>query len=180
MKPADYVRWVEDEGNGLRVTRNMGEYAFTLQYKPVDYMIAQEARSNEIAPEYLAKRRQQLGNDLHFNFIIRSNGSNTALKEGTDEAGYFMRTGHFFNEGMDDFKLYSSSDTFDCNFCHLEQTYGLASESVIVLAFEPRSGQVKQPLNESLTMVYDDQVFGVGQLKVKVDGGKMGNVVMGE
>ena len=38
VSPAEYVKWVEDEENGLRKTKTVGEYEFNIQYCPSSYL----------------------------------------------------------------------------------------------------------------------------------------------
>jgi hypothetical protein len=169
-RPSDYVKWVEQEENGLRVKRVMSDFEFILQYKPVNYMIAQEKKSNSISREYAAQRTQQLANSIHFNFIIRSADDQTpVLKNQAGPDDYFARISHFLNEGQNDFRLRSGSDTFDCTFCHLEQNYGLAPENTVVLAFEPRRATTGPLFTDNLFLMYEDKVFGTGTIKMKIE-----------
>ena len=50
--PADeYVRWLEKKENGLRVEKEMGKYKYIIQYKPVEYVLALEKKTNNITAE---------------------------------------------------------------------------------------------------------------------------------
>lgn len=176
LAPAEYMKWVEDESNGLRVKRSLSDYVFTLQYRPVDYMLAQESGSGALPAAQLAQRRKELEQSMHFNFIIGTPGGEVSpFKANTTPEGYFERVNHFLTDGYTDFKLRSGNDTFDCTLCHAEQTYGLAPENIIVLAFEPRTDK-EINFTSDLQLVYEDKVLGTGAVKMKIEKEKLDKI----
>lgn len=177
LAPGEYMKWVEDESNGLKVKRTLSDVIFTLQYRPVDYMMAQEFKADHISPQQLAQRRQELETALHFNLTLSADNETQPLKNNTGPDGYFERVNHFLTDGANDFKLRCGNDTFDCSLCHLEQTYGLAPVNTLVLAFEPRS-TMPVSFTHDLVLIYEDKVLGTGTVKMKIEKEKLEQMPM--
>lgn len=163
VPPQEIITWVEQPDKGCKVKREMGEFTFILQYKPTDYIIAYELLNEAIQKGEVQSRKKELANYMHFNLTIQAISGN-ALKYGTDPNGYFDRINYFLEGANEDFYLVTQSDTFICGLAHLEQTYGLANESTVVLGFEVPSNNIK----DDVFLVYDDRVFGVGTVKFKI------------
>ena len=61
LLPSDYVRWVKNPENGLVQSKVIKELEFTAHYKPLDFVVAQEERTNTLPKKVLEKRREELG-----------------------------------------------------------------------------------------------------------------------
>lgn len=44
LAPANYVKWVRDANNGLYQSKTINEFEFSAQYKPLDFIVAQEEK----------------------------------------------------------------------------------------------------------------------------------------
>ncbi len=176
--PLEYSKWVEDEKNGLRVKRTYEELEFILQYKPTDYIIAQEAKSQQIDAASITQRKQELDNSIQFNLIVRSlNPNQTPLQNNADLDGYFSRISYFLSNGDQNFSLKIGEKTVPCTLCHLEQNYGLAPENTLVLAFNHADKNLADEMRKhGLAFMYEDEVFDIGLLKIKIDPEQFANI----
>lgn len=178
LAPLEYAKWVEDEKNGLRIKRTCRELEFVLQYKPIDYILAQEVKSNQVDAATATQRKQELANSIQFNFVIRSlNPQQTPLQNSTDLNGYFNRITYFLSNGDQNFKIKIGNKILPCTLCHLEQNYGLAPENTLVLAFNHNDQNLNNELRQhGLAFMYEDEVFDVGLLSIKIDPEQFANI----
>lgn len=169
--PSDYMQWVEAEENGLRLTQSFSEIDFTLQYKPTDYIIAQEISGNKLTTNAIDSRRIGLEKQMHFNFIIHAkNSTQSPLHNGETREEYLDKMYYIFSSGEDDFAVRVGTKTVACSFCHLEQNYGLAPSVTLVLAFDCSDFNLTDEIKEhGISFLYNDQLFGFGQIRMRID-----------
>ena len=68
LAPIEYVKWVRDEKNGLRVLKQEGIYIYELQYQPVEYLVVLQERSEEIEAYTLSEEIEKRGDLQYFTF----------------------------------------------------------------------------------------------------------------
>lgn len=159
--PSEYIKWAQQESNGLRVIKDMFPYKFILQYKSPNYIKAMSL-INAIESESPSDQT------IQFNLTIKSldNQSHPLYTNGTNE-DFHEKVKHFNDNGGEDFFLIAGVDTFLCNFCHMEYNYGVAPLSTIVLAFDVPD-KVSRYYEQDWFLVYDDKVFDTGLIRMKI------------
>jgi len=168
LTPVDYVKWIEDTGNGLRIEKEIGDYTFILQYKPLDYIVAMEQKSKEIKSDILSKREKALqGMDY---FTLRISYSDKQKKDVmasgiTTEDEYFQRSNYYSEDFQDDISLLVGKDTIACGLFNNVRNYGLAPYMDFVIGFETKDYYA--PAKDRL-FILNDKVYGCGIIKFTI------------
>lgn len=163
--PGAYLQWVENEANGLRQTRTIGDIKVSLQYKPVDYIVAAEQKTS-VLDKPVKTRRNELEGAYYFS--LRYALSNGKVKDImrydlADEAEYQDRMNYFSFGLQNDIFLVAGKDTLPCVLYNNTRSYGLSPFMDAVIAF-PRTHKE----NDDLQLVVNDHVFGSGPLKFTI------------
>ena len=66
----DYVAYTENESNGLRKVKTISPYTISVQYKPLDYVVALEQRKSAINKEIMEARKKKLDGMEYFTLRI--------------------------------------------------------------------------------------------------------------
>ena len=168
LSPVEYAAWVENESNGLKVKKNISDYEFTLLYKPLDYVVVREMKSEELKKKLLDERKKELEGMQYYTLKIKSNTSNDLMKTGiSSEDEYYQRLEYFMSPAQDDISLIDGRDTLPCLLYHFERNYGLAPFNNIVLGFAKTEDKKEQ---KDKTLIYDDQVLGTGKIQITIKG----------
>ena len=119
LSPKALVHWVEKPENGLKKEIAFKDYRFSIQYKPLEYIIVLEERRDELAEAVVSHRKKELGYEMdYFNFRISTTEQgkdvlSTVVKEddpGTKE----VLTKYLADEIKKDFYLLDGQDTLKC------------------------------------------------------------------
>jgi len=169
LEPMEYVRWVENENNGLKVSRQIGEFIFTVQYKPLEYKILQKLKDPGITYDRLEEEKKEIEDMQYFTFTVKVKDSNISpLKYNLEnDNDYYGRLEYFSFHIQNDFRLIDGKDTLNCLLHHFERTYELTPENTFVLAF--RAPQNKSPdeiFFEDKTFIYEDKILNTGKVNL--------------
>jgi len=159
LSPKDYVNWVKDNKNGLKKDKKIEDLIFTVQYKPIDYVICMEERSDEIADSTIKKKTKELEGMEYIDFKIEvASGQGELLKHNlSDRAEYKDRVNYFAYKMQQDIQLVEGLDTIPCSLSHFERAYDVAPYSSFVLGFASNPSY-----KGNKTFVYHDQIFKKG------------------
>lgn len=171
LKPVSYVLWVEDQKNGLYVEKEIGELVFSVQYKPIDYIILQQSQKPIIDSNDYNKIKQDIEGLLYFNFSISNtdNSKSPLYYKINSKEEFQYRLSYFSFEISNDIHLVYNNDTFPCALHHFERTYDLIPEVNIVLGFEKPENFIENEIDQDLQFVYSDKIFGVGKTQLIID-----------
>jgi hypothetical protein len=152
LEPKAYIAWVENESNGLKISKKLGEYNFTLQYQPSDYFNAKHGISEEVKSE---KDSMQ-----YYTMRIFSEGKGDVLRYGVSDQEYQDRIQYFSYEFSKDITLIDGKDTLPCILYHFERSYDMAPFNTLVLGFEDRQSK------QDKVFSFDDKVLGTGKINL--------------
>lgn len=160
MKPSDLIRWVEDGENGMIQRQDFEHYFFEVKYKPLDYVISVEGRTDELSSAKYEELKSQLEGlqyvDLNIGPLIQKGN---ALSGGTqNQEEYFERLDYFVTYANQDIFMVQGQDTLYPKLYHFERNYGLAPKNTLLLGFD--QGEA----NQDRLVCIDDQVLGVGRV----------------
>ncbi len=165
LKPSAYVKWVNDASNGLKVEKTMSDVTYSLQYKPVEYIVANEERTDELPLAKLEERKKALEGMYYFNFRMQSNTEGDVLLTGlAEEQEYYERVNYCSYGMQEDFKLVTATDTLPCKLFNFVRTHGVAPYVDFVLGFERKT---QEP--EELQIVLEERLFGAGRIKFTIE-----------
>jgi len=166
LSPAKYVEWVKDPSNGLLQSKAINEFEFTAQYKPLNFIVAQEERTNDLSDTILSSRKKELGIDyLYYNFRIKNKeGELSPVGSGAhSEQEYQRRLGYFTFDMQQDLYLLHGQDTFPCTMFQFVRNYDIAPYVEFALGFKK---QINTTLNQDITFVFEDRILGIGTTKL--------------
>ncbi len=165
LQPRNFVQWVENPSHGLKVEKTIAPLKFEVQYKPLEYIVAMEERSESLPSTLVDDRKSELGEDLdYYNFRIAPavGKKNVLMQTARDEGEYYQMIDYFSYAAQDDFYLLHGPDTAKCVLYQFVRNYELAPHLEIAMAFENKGEGDK-------TFVFDDQVMRVGVVKAKIE-----------
>lgn len=179
LSPVDYVNWIEDESNGVTVRKEIGDYFFAIQYKPLDYLAVKNLRKVAVTEEEISKEKEELKDLQYYTLQIGLNkGGADVLKANLSEGiEYSQRIEYLSFQMQQDLSLVEGGDTLACLLHHFERTYGISPYVNIVLAFERKKEEQIPPVeDEDKTLVFNDQIFDLGRVKLTISGDNLKNI----
>ena len=163
LSPVEYVKWIENENNGLRKSKTMDELEFQVQMKPNDYVLLKEENINPLQKKSdFEKEKKQLGDMQYFTLKIKVPDDTDPLKyKIADKNEYFARVKYYSFDIQNDLSLVDGNDTVPCSLMHFERTFGISPEIICLLGFPPSKS--KDGVQDK-TFMYYDRVFNTGNL----------------
>lgn len=176
LKPVDYINWVSNPQNGLVKNTVIGNYSFSLQYRPMDMMLLKDIKDIKKIDkkQFKAQRKEYVG--LYY-FVLQITPLNTnvfpGLKENFKDKNVFEREIEYFSFGMQqDVKLVQGKDTLVCvSFTH-ERVFKHAPYYTFLIAFEEKED--KKPTDQ--TFLYIDRLLGVDTLRFSIKAQAISNI----
>lgn len=160
----DYLSYIKDGDNGLKITKELNNYQFELQYKPVEFIAINEQRTIHVNDTLFKKRVKELEGLQYYTLKIQSLTGTEMMRTGINsEQEYSNRLQYFSDLAQYDMRLVDGNDTLTCALFHFERNYGVAPYNNIVLAFPKIEGE-----NNTKTFTFSEQVLGVGKVNLKI------------
>lgn len=165
MRPSELIEWVENEENGLRQSKNFEHFGFEVIYKPTDYVIAMEGRTDNLSESKYQKLKTEIGDLQYVDIKIKTiGGEGNALSGNMEtEEDYYSRLDYFVMYANQDISLIQGADTLAPMLYHFERNYGLAPYNTLLLGFDKNNN------SDSKTILIDDQIMGIGRIKFDFD-----------
>lgn len=169
-----YINWVEDEQNGLVVSKTIGRYSFTVQYKPSPYVVLQDEKRSDFSEKQFDSLVTAISDMDYYTLKIGAEGNKDLTRFGlNNDQEYYARQEYLSTQLQQDIRLIDGSDTLNCLLYHYERTYGIDPQASIVLAFENKTAG-KAVGNK--TIVIDDRHFGTGPVMLTISAQALGVV----
>jgi len=167
----DYLAWVNNPENGLKVSKEIKDYKIELFYKPAEYIAINEQKTTEIDTTLFYQRIKEIKDFQYYTLKIESlKGTEMMRTNIASEHEYSQRLQYFSDLVQYDLSLEENNDTLTCQLFHFERNYGVAPYNNIVLGFP-------KPTQESTkTLVFNDQILGIGKIKLKIEKENIDNI----
>jgi hypothetical protein len=166
MGPREYMQWIKNEQNGLRVAKEIGNYKFTLQYKPVEFEALLHLGDKPVARQQMDSLTAAIKEVQFFTFCINTpDKKDPARAVSLNEADYNQRLNYLMFEMQKDFFLVDGKDTLSCLFYHYERNFDVSADNNILLGFERDTPQ-KEIADK--TLIYDDKILDIGPVMLTV------------
>lgn len=167
----DYLAWVNNPENGLKVSKEIKEYKIELFYKPAEYIAINEQKTTEIDTALFFQRIKEIKDFQYYTLKIESlKGTEMMRTNIASEHEYSQRLQYFSDLVQYDLLLEENNDTLTCQLFHFERNYGVAPYNNIVLGF-PKPTQ-----ENAKTLVFNDQMLGIGKIKLKIEKDNIDNI----
>jgi hypothetical protein len=165
LPPHQYIKWIDNEKNGLKKIKKVKDFTFIALYKPYEYIALKESVGNpRITSSDIKRVINEIEGFYYFNFQIESADKHTPMLKNkiNKENEYYARLNYFITYAQKNFQLIEGSDTIKCALYHFEQTYNLTPFNRIVLGF--KKGEGTKGVQE-LTLIYNDEILNTGIIK---------------
>jgi hypothetical protein len=162
LAPREFISWVRDAENGLRVEKEIADHLFALQYKPAEYEVLMQARDEDISTSDFNAMKNEIDELQYFTLsVIAADKKELALSGTADEKAYAERANYMMAEMQEDFALLEGGDTLPCVFFHSERNFNLSPENHILLGFEKAKTNGTQSAKDK-TLIYYDRLLDCG------------------
>lgn len=167
LEPQEYVAWVQNPENGLKRNKEMNDITFSVQYKPLEYIVCIEERKPEIEDSIVKQKVNELSDMQYFDLRISLNeGAGELLKyKLTSQQQYSQRVDYFAFGMQKDIILVEGKDTIPCALYHFERAYDVTPTSTFLLGFNLS----KKVSSENKTLIIYDRTFNKGMIKIAFD-----------
>jgi hypothetical protein len=174
LSPLQYVKWVENESNGLKLKKGIGDHEFSIQYKPLEYIALMEKKDERISENEVSKRTNELKGMEYYTFRISSTKNKEILTDNIgSENEYYERLQYCMSPMQDDINLVKGTDTIPCALFHFERTYGMTHYCNFVLGFPTDNEKDK---TEDRKFIYNDRLFGNGPVILGISAKNISNI----
>jgi len=161
LTPIEYVQWVRDERNGLRISKQEGAYIYELQYQPVEYLVVLQERSEKIKASTLKEEAEKRGDLQYFTFKMSTTKGKGIL---SDKDLFIENKDIYLLSGLQqDIMLAEGKDTLECVMLHFEASNNLVPYDQCVLAFE----KSENPASD-ITFLFRTRKYADGWVKIPV------------
>jgi hypothetical protein len=171
--PSEYVSWVRDPNNGLVKDKEMDELKFSVLFKPSEYIICQEERSEKISTALCAKKLDEMSELEYYDLKIElKDGQEEILKHDLSSSSQYGKRVEYCSFQMQkDIVMLNGSDSIQCAMLHFERAFDIAPYATFLLAFPKQKGK-----DENRTIILHDKLFGKGILKFQFKGRELNNL----
>lgn len=175
LYPSEYVKWVQDEANGLRKEKTIDELLFSVQFKPYDYIICEEEKNDTINKHIRNNKISELNDMEYYDLRITIKDSQGELLKYnlSGVAEYNERVNYFAFQMQKDISLIQNGDTIPCGLYHFERAFDTSPSSTILLGFKKIKGRKS---TEEKTIVFHDKIFDKGIIKFTFDSKELTNI----
>jgi len=166
-----YIKWVENEKNGLKVSKVVGPLKYVIQYEPIPYLVLIQNRDKLINDSFLNHEISNLEGMYYFKLRIETLDKNkdpmTLQISSVDD--YHNRNLIFSDEFAENVRLVENGDTLHCEMFNLVNNYGLAPYMDLVLGFTKKKLVTSEANNNGdvpeIKVLVNDDVFNAGLLR---------------
>jgi len=171
LTPIDYVHWVENPDNGLKQVKNIGNLRFSLQYKPVEYVIANEEKSASLDAVLVHNRKEQLDGMQYFNLRYSLNNSQQNIVKAAGSIEAQQQLIYYLSYSLQqDIRLVEGNDTLPCQLFHFARNHGLTPHADFVIGFESKNEAADKRL------IINEKAFNTGTVQFNIASADLNDV----
>ncbi|MEY4573766.1 MAG: hypothetical protein RLZ10_3072 [Bacteroidota bacterium] len=173
FSPKEFAGWVQGKESTLKKEQIVGSFVFSALYKPHEYIICMEERNENLADTTLKRKVAEIEEMEYYDLKIElTNGKNEILKYELESPQQYTNRVNYYAFGMQrDIKLVvDGKDSISCDLYHFERAYDVVPFVKIVIGFK------KVDTYKEKTLVFNDNVFGAGDIKLRFTKKELRNV----
>lgn len=174
VSPEEYVRWVRDAENGLRITQAQNGFDFELQYKPHTYeALMQFSHPKAVNQEQVNEHIDAIKGHQYLNLTISSQqGENIIEQVASSDEGQADRQTYFLYGMRENLYLLQGQDTLPCLMFHQEQDPTNKSRKRFLLSFAGHTNTQ----NQGCKLLFEDAVLGTGPVSLELPAKRFENM----
>ena len=167
VPPGEYVRYVENPNNGLKVKQEVNGVGYILQYQPIEYCVMLEKRSFSIPSEIFKEEYKRFQGLEHYILRIDKTEMDSLVNKLGDSSHYKKSITEYFDFNIQkDIKLVEGTDTIPCGLCQIDA--GMASSYTFTLGF-PNKNNEPSSLSDRY-IIYSNKILNTGNVTLCVKG----------
>lgn len=165
---ADYLKWVELPENGLHQVKTFGGIDFSIQYKPLEYVLILESDRSTITKTAVAEKQQQRKGMEYYTIRIGKNNKSgdVLLANTTGDNDYYKRVDYYSFAFQNAIYRVQHNDTLPCTLFAFVPNYGIAPYVDFAIGFDV-SDTAHRANDEDITIHITDDIFNNGTLKFR-------------
>ena len=157
----EFIKYVENESNNLKTTKEIGDLSFQLQYCPTEYLLLKEYKTDRLPNGMVEQRKKENDSLQMFKLRIKTQKGDDILNYGIGSMEDYHARMEYLSYGFEEnIALVTGTDTIFPAIFHFERTYGVAPFADFMMAFNTN---IKH--HENFQIIIDDNVFNTGLLK---------------
>jgi hypothetical protein len=167
LTPKAYVEWIRQPSNGLVTEKQVGDYKFSLQYKPIEYMALQESKGDNLGKGDFEKVKKTYDGVEYYDLKISVKGSDKdMLMHGVQNTNEYFTRAHYMSFQMQkQLSMIAGKDTLPCTIFHFERNYNASPDSHCSLGFDvPKENEANRKI------IYNDEILGLNQVEIELNG----------
>jgi hypothetical protein len=161
LSPQEYAAWVEDPAHGLVITKDEKNYQFTLNYKPIEYIVALQLRKSEISTTLLKEETEKMKDMQYYTLRMSTKDGHPVFSDGGlnfPEKEIYLLSGI-----QQDICLLEGKDTIHCKLFHFEGANGLLPYDNCVMGFDKTA-----ELKKDKTLLYKADKLGMDWVRITI------------
>jgi len=175
VSPSEYVKYVENPNNGLKIKQEINGVGYTLQYQPIDYCVMQEERSFSIPSETFKAEYDRFKGLEHYTFRIEKGAMDSLVNKLGDTSKYKKGITEYFDFWIQkDIKLVEGIDTIPCSICQADANTGMASSYAFTLGFSNKNTQEESQADRVL--IFENKFLHTDKVMLCVKGKDIKNI----
>lgn len=170
----DYIRFVENEKNGLLIKKEVGNYLFRLQYKPVPYMVLTDNEHLPINQEQFLAEEREYSKFQYFTLRITMNNDpeNSVFMYDVGSEEQYNNLLHYFETDMkNDIRLIVGDHSYPATTIHYVRENDRGEFNNFLVAFP---AIVHSEVNR--TFVFNDRLLKNGVIQFTVESQALSNI----
>jgi len=168
VPPSEYVKYVENPKNGLKVKEDVNGVGYTLQYEPVAYCVMLEKRSFTIADDEFKTEYDRFKGLEHYTFRIDKTEMDSLVNKLGDTSKYKKGVAEYFDFWIQkDIKMVMGNDTIPCSICQPDANTGMSRYYTFSLGFSNKN----YPESETdRHIIFNNKILHTGNITLCVKG----------
>ena len=175
LKPEPYVDFITNPDNGLTVTKEIGNFLFSVIYKPLDFVAMINLEKDSVKYMNVNKERSEIAGMQYFTLKLEARDFNDELLKFNlnSDRQYEDRVNYFAFRMQQDIQLIEGKDTLNCELFHFERNYGAAPYASFILGFE-NTGDTNRIYDKTISL--NEKVFGTGKVNITISKESIANI----
>lgn len=173
-----YISWVEDEENGLKVNKTIGNFTYSILYKPMAYEALLRLRGETITDSSYKSALKMMDSLQFITLRIKAgNGTKELLKTNLGSSDdYYSRIEYCSFQMQNDITLIEGDDTIPCSLFHFERIYDIAPEAVFVMSFPRSRFAIDGQHKTDMILSFEDRLFDNGKINLGIQRSTFQNI----